>query len=67
MDEDRPIASPHSTRENTNTEKRRYISMPRVGFNLMISVFERHRTANALNRSAIVTDHCVYQDLINII
>jgi len=35
-----------------NTEKRRYTSMPRAGFNPTIPVFERSRIIRALDRAA---------------
>jgi hypothetical protein len=37
------------------TEKRGHTSMRRVGFELMIPVFERSKTVRALDRSAIGT------------
>jgi hypothetical protein len=50
-----PAPRPLPTQDNPNTEKRRHTSMPRAGFELMISTFERPKTVLALDRSATET------------
>jgi hypothetical protein len=54
---DQPIARPLSTHGTAQTQnKRRQTSMPRVGFEPMIPVFERAKKVYALDRAATVID-----------
>jgi hypothetical protein len=48
---DQPVARPLPTQENTHREKKQ-TSMPRVGFEPTIPVFERPKTFHALNGEA---------------
>jgi hypothetical protein len=50
---DRPDVRPLSTQDNMTQKKRGHISMPRVGFEPKIPVFERSKTVRALERAAI--------------
>jgi hypothetical protein len=53
---DQPVARPLPTHITTQTQnKRTQTSMPRVGFEATIPVFERAKTVHALDRSAIKT------------
>jgi hypothetical protein len=56
-----PVARPLPMQENTNTEESGQTSMPRVGFEPTIPVFERAKTFDALERAATVvgTRHTV--------
>jgi hypothetical protein len=60
---DQPVARQQPTHRTTQTQnKRTQTSMPRVGFELTIPVFERAKTVHALDCLATVTDtqtHCV--------
>jgi hypothetical protein len=52
---DQPVARPLPTRRTTETQNRRtQTSMPRVGFEPTIPVFERAKTVHALDSAAIV-------------
>jgi hypothetical protein len=52
---DQPVARPLPTHTTTRTQnKRTQTSMPRVGFELTIPVFERAKTVHALDRAATV-------------
>jgi hypothetical protein len=52
---DQPVTRPLPTHRTTQTQKKRiYTSMPRVGFEPMIPVFERAKTVRALDRVTIV-------------
>jgi hypothetical protein len=52
---DQAVARPLPTHRTTQTlNKRRQTSIPRVGFELTIPVFERANTVHALARAAIV-------------
>jgi hypothetical protein len=51
---DQPVARPLPTRRTTQTQKRKQTSMPRVGFELTIPLFERAKTVHALDRAATV-------------
>jgi hypothetical protein len=52
---DQPVARPLPTQRTTQTKnKRTQTSKPRVGFERMIPVFERAKTAHALDRAATV-------------
>jgi hypothetical protein len=52
---DQPVARPLPTHRTTQTQnKRTQTSMPRVGSEPTIPVFERAKTVNALDRAAIV-------------
>jgi hypothetical protein len=52
---DQPVTRPLPTHRTTQTQnKRKQTSMPRVGFEPMIPVFERTKTINALDRAAAV-------------
>jgi hypothetical protein len=53
---DKPDARPLATQENTNTEQTQ-TSMPWVGFEPTISVFERAKTFYASDRAATVTSN----------
>jgi hypothetical protein len=53
---DQPVARPLPTHRTTQTQKkRRHTSMPWVGFEPMIPVFERAKTVHALDRATTVT------------
>jgi hypothetical protein len=52
---DQPVARPLPTHRTTQTQnKRTQTSMPRVGFEPTIPVFERTKTVHALDRAATV-------------
>jgi hypothetical protein len=51
---DKPVARPLATQDNTTQNKRTQTSMPRVGFEATITVFERAKTVHALDRAATV-------------
>jgi hypothetical protein len=52
---DQPVARPLPTHKTTQTQNnRRQISMPWVGFESTIPVFERAKTVHALDRAATV-------------
>jgi hypothetical protein len=52
---DQPVARPLPRHRTTQTQnKRTQTSMPRVGFEPMIPVFERAKTVHALDRAATV-------------
>jgi hypothetical protein len=52
----------HNLHRTTQTQnKRRQTSMPLVGFELTIPVFERAKTIHALNRAATVIGMLIYQ------
>jgi hypothetical protein len=57
---DQPIARPLPTHRTTQTQnKRSQTSMPRVGFEPMIPVFEQAKTVYELDHAAIViSDPC---------
>jgi hypothetical protein len=52
---DQPDTSLLPTQDNTNTNTLRQTSMPPVGFDLMIPVFERTKTIHDLRQAAC---HC---------
>jgi hypothetical protein len=53
---DQPVARPLPTHRTTRTQnKRLHTSMPQVGFEPKILVFERAKTVHALERAATVT------------
>jgi hypothetical protein len=54
---DQPVSRPLPTYKTTQTEKPTQTSMPRVGFELTIPVFERAKTVHALDRAATVISH----------
>jgi hypothetical protein len=52
---DQPVASPLPAHRTTQTQnKRRQTSMPQVGFEPTMPVFERTKTVHALDRAASV-------------
>jgi hypothetical protein len=52
---DQPVARPLPTHRTTRTQnKRPQISMPRVGFEPTIPVFERAKTVHVLHRASIM-------------
>jgi hypothetical protein len=54
---DQPVARPLPAHRTTQTpNKRTQTSMPRVGFEPTISVFERAKTVHVLDRVATVID-----------
>jgi hypothetical protein len=58
--EDQPIARPLPTHRTTQTQnKHRQTSMPEVGFEPTIGVFERANTVHALDRGATVIGHYI--------
>jgi hypothetical protein len=58
---DQPITRPLPTHRTTHKKnKRTETSMPRVGFEPMILVFEREKTIHALDRMATVIGSSMY-------
>jgi hypothetical protein len=56
---DQPVARPLPTDRTTQTQNKRIqTSMPRVGFETTIPVFERPKTVHALDCAATVVGHC---------
>jgi hypothetical protein len=63
---DEPISRPLPTHRTTQTQnKRTQTSMPRVGFEPKIPVFERAKTVHALDRAAAVNGSCLGTTLVN--
>jgi hypothetical protein len=60
---DQPVARPLPARRTTQTQnKRTQISMPQLGLELMISVFEQAKTVHALDRAApVIGGNTIYQ------
>jgi hypothetical protein len=59
--EDQPVARPLPTHRTTQTQnKRTQKFIPRVGFEPMISVFERAKTVHALDRAVTVISFHVH-------
>jgi hypothetical protein len=56
---DQPVVRSPPTQNNTNTEQR-HTPMPRVGFELTISVTEKAKTIHALERAAAVIGAVVH-------
>jgi hypothetical protein len=57
---DQPVASPLHTHRTTQAQnKRTQTSMPRVGFETTILVFERAKTVHALNLAATMLGHMI--------
>jgi hypothetical protein len=59
--EDQPVGRPLPAQATQTQNKRRQTSMPRVGFEPTIPVFERAKTLHSLDRAAIVIGTCVSQ------
>jgi hypothetical protein len=61
---DQPVARPLLTHRTTRTQnKRTQTSMPRVGFDPKVPVFERMKSVDALDREATVIDVCTFYHL----
>jgi hypothetical protein len=52
--EDQPVARPLPAQDNTNTDKLRQTSVPRMGFESLIPAFERAKIIHALDRATTV-------------
>jgi hypothetical protein len=61
---DQPVARPLPTHRAMQTQNKcTQTSMPRVGFEPKIPVFERAKTVHTLDREAIVIGRGVYNDI----